>query len=79
MRALITQVLMPVGQCFGPLAQLVEHRTFNPLVLRSSRRRPTIYNEWRGKRGKCCALAFSPTNKKTPLFAQRGFLFRRVV
>lgn len=27
----------------GPLAQLVEHRTFNPLVVRSSRTRPTIF------------------------------------
>ncbi len=25
----------------GPLAQLVEHRTFNPLVVRSNRTRPT--------------------------------------
>ena len=28
---------------FGPLAQPVEHRTFNPLVVRSNRTRPTIY------------------------------------
>ena|GEM_PF-4607850 len=28
---------------FGPLAQLVEQWTFNPLVERSSRSRPTIY------------------------------------
>jgi hypothetical protein len=27
----------------GPLAQLVEHRTFNPMVPRSSRGRPTIF------------------------------------
>jgi hypothetical protein len=28
---------------FGPLAQLVEHRTFNPMVPRSSRGRPTKF------------------------------------
>ncbi len=28
---------------FGPLAQLVEHRTFNPMVERSNRSRPTMY------------------------------------
>ncbi len=28
---------------YGPLAQSVEQRTFNPLVLRSSRRRPTNF------------------------------------
>lgn len=28
----------------GPLAQLVEHRTFNPLVVRSNRTRPTTLN-----------------------------------
>ena len=27
----------------GPLAQLVEHRTFNPMVGRSNRPRPTIF------------------------------------
>jgi hypothetical protein len=26
----------------GPLAQPVEHRTFNPLVVRSNRTRPTL-------------------------------------
>ena len=31
----------------GSLAQLVEHRTFNPLVPRSSRGRPTIQNVYR--------------------------------
>lgn len=30
---------------FGSLAQLVEHRTFNPLVLGSSPRRPTKKHE----------------------------------
>ena len=30
---------------FGPLAQLVEHRTFNPMVERSNRSRPTIQNK----------------------------------
>lgn len=29
----------------GSLAQLVEHRTFNPLVARSSRARPTNFLE----------------------------------
>jgi hypothetical protein len=31
------------SQNFGPLAQLVEHRTFNPMVERSNRSRPTIF------------------------------------
>lgn len=30
---------------FGALAQLVEHRTFNPLVERSSRSRPTTHHK----------------------------------
>ena len=29
----------------GSLAQLVEHRTFNPMVERSNRSRPTIYHK----------------------------------
>ncbi len=52
------------GQCimraFGSLAQLVEHWTFNPLVPRSSRGRPTRHSP---------GADFSP--KKTP--HRRGF------
>ena len=29
----------------GSLAQLVEHRTFNPMVERSNRSRPTIFHK----------------------------------
>ena len=34
-----------LSDSFGPLAQSVEHRTFNAMVPRSSRGRPTKQNE----------------------------------
>ena len=48
------------GNNFGPLAQLVEQLTFNQLVERSNRSRPTIYKRlisWKKSRGRFFCLS----------------------